>query len=399
MFANPNTTCLRKDKGSVKGRIQQEELWTTMNTDAIPVLSRFADAADPSSYAPLPDDWLACVSDVVDSTGAIDDGRYKAVNLAGAATISAISNALDGDLKLFVFGGDGAGFAVPPEYGDRVADALSRVSSWAQRDLGLELRTGMTRVSAIRKAGFDLRVALWRASDEVRYAMFAGGGMAWMDEQLKIGTIRLPEATDSKEPDLTGLSCQWGPIRATRGKIVSLIVKRAPGASDSDFVHIAESVISVLEDQASFNPVPSAGPKATLRRKAMALQFRVSNQGIRSRLAVLAKAAFAWSVFKVGLPLGRFDPSRYRREIASNTDYRKFDDGLLITADCSLETIDRLNATLEASTRQGQVHYGLHLQDEALMTCVAPSVTAADHMHFVDGAGGGYTAAARLLPV
>ncbi|MCR9138225.1 MAG: DUF3095 domain-containing protein [Alphaproteobacteria bacterium] len=368
-----------------------------MNTYTIPVLSRFADAADPSLYAQLPDDWLACLSDVVDSTSAIAAGHYKSVNLAGAATISAVSNALEGDLKLFVFGGDGAGFAIPPEHADKAAEALSRVAAWSQRDLGLELRTGMTRVAAIRKAGHDLRVALWRASDDVRYAMFAGGGMAWLDEQLKAGTIRLPDAAD-REPDLTGLSCQWGPIRATRGKIVSLIVKRAPGGSDADFADIAEAVIADLEDQASFNPVPESGPQAAVRSEALALQFRVAGRGLLQRISVVGLAAFAWVLFRSGLRLGGFHPDRYRREIASNTDYRKFDDGLLITADCSLETIKRLEATLEAPSLDGRIHYGLHMQDEALMTCIAPSVTASDHMHFVDGAGGGYTAAARQLP-
>lgn len=372
--------------------------FSAMNTDTIPILSRFADAADPSLYAPLPDDWLACVSDVVDSTSAIAAGQYKSVNLAGAATISAVSNALGGDLKLFVFGGDGAGFAIPPEHADEAAEALSRVAGWSQRDLGLELRTGMTRVAAIRKAGYDLRVALWRASDDVRYAMFAGGGMAWVDEQLKEGTIRLPEAAADREPDLTGLSCQWGPIEAKRGKIISLIVKRAPDGSDADFAHIAESVIAVLEETAAFNPVPADGPKAELRHDSLALQFRVAGHGFRQRLGVVTMAAFAWLLFRTGLPLGRFDPDRYRREIAENTDYRKFDDGLLITADCSPDMIERLEATLAPAARDGMIHYGLHKQDEALMTCIAPSVTAADHMHFVDGAGGGYAAAARQLP-
>jgi hypothetical protein len=62
-------------------------------------------------YAALPDDWYIGVSDVVDSIGAIEAVRYRAVNLAGAASISAVANALGGELPLFVFGGDGARFA------------------------------------------------------------------------------------------------------------------------------------------------------------------------------------------------------------------------------------------------------------------------------------------------
>ncbi len=52
------------------------------------------------------------VADVVQSTKAIAENRYKAVNMAGAAVIVSITNALDGRDFPFVFGGDGASFAV-----------------------------------------------------------------------------------------------------------------------------------------------------------------------------------------------------------------------------------------------------------------------------------------------
>jgi hypothetical protein len=47
-------------------------------------------------------------------TKAIAEGRYKAVNMAGAAVIAAVTNALEGREFPFVFGGDGASFAVGP---------------------------------------------------------------------------------------------------------------------------------------------------------------------------------------------------------------------------------------------------------------------------------------------
>jgi hypothetical protein len=41
--------------------------------------------------------------------------------------------------------------------------------------------------------------------------------------------------------------------------------------------------------------------------------------------------------------------------------------------------------------------YGLHQQDSALMTCIVPSYVDDDHVHFLDGAGGGYALAAERL--
>ena len=82
---------------------------------SIPVFRSFARLMDPALYRPLPDDWTVGVADVVESTKAIAERRYKAVNMAGAAVIAAVTNALEGTEFPFVFGGDGASFAVGPD--------------------------------------------------------------------------------------------------------------------------------------------------------------------------------------------------------------------------------------------------------------------------------------------
>jgi hypothetical protein len=40
---------------------------------------------------------------------------------------------------------------------------------------------------------------------------------------------------------------------------------------------------------------------------------------------------------------------------------------------------------------------GLHRQDAAMMTCFTPSALRSDHVHFIDGARGGYASAATAL--
>ena len=366
----------------------------------VPILSRFADVADLSRYASLPDDWHIGVSDVIGSKAAIEAGRYKAVNLAGAATISAVTNRLGGDLSLFAFGGDGARFAVPPKQARSAADALSSVAKWTASDLDLQLRVGMTTVAEIRAAGLDVSVAFWRASEDVRYAMFAGEGLEWAEAQLKSGALELPSDGSDDDPDLTGLSCQWGPIETKQGKIVSLIVKRAPDASHARFSQIIADLVQILEEATAGNPVPADGPRVRWPADSIDLQSRVTQIGrssFRRRLGVLAGTALIWILFKLGRPVGRFDPARYRREITANTDFRKFDDGLMMTIDCSVETIARLREVLEESSKAGVVRYGLHAQNKALMTCVVPSVFNSDHMHFIDGSEGGYASAARQM--
>src|ERR1700676_5717497 len=60
----------------------------------IPVFRGFGSLMDPALYSALPDDWTIGVADIVESTKAIAEARYKAVNMAGASVIAAVANAL-----------------------------------------------------------------------------------------------------------------------------------------------------------------------------------------------------------------------------------------------------------------------------------------------------------------
>src|SRR5919201_1477249 len=104
---------------------------------AIPVFRGFGSLMDPAMYSPLPDDWTVGVADIVESTKAIANQRYKAVNMAGAAVIAAVTNALDGREFPFVFGGDGASFAVAPGDRARAREALAATAAWVKADLDL----------------------------------------------------------------------------------------------------------------------------------------------------------------------------------------------------------------------------------------------------------------------
>ena len=45
--------------------------------ERVPVFDRFSEIADPARYQSLPDDWHLGLADVVQSTKAIRENRYK----------------------------------------------------------------------------------------------------------------------------------------------------------------------------------------------------------------------------------------------------------------------------------------------------------------------------------
>src|SRR5688572_10126595 len=191
---------------------------------SIPVFRGFASLMDPKLYSPLPDDWTVGVADIVESTRAIANQRYKAVNMAGAAVIAAVTNALDGREFPFVFGGAGASFAVAPGDLDRAREALAATATWVREDLDLSMRVALVPVKAVRAQGLDIRVARFGPSPNLSYAMFSGGGLGWADAAMKRGEFAVPAAPPGEQPDLSGLSCRFEEIPSTRGLILSVLV-------------------------------------------------------------------------------------------------------------------------------------------------------------------------------
>ena len=209
--------------------------------ETIPVLDDFADAVRGENYSPLPDDWVVGFADVVGSTKAVADGRYKAVNMVGAGAIAAVANALDRRPFPFVFGGDGASFAVSSSDAAAAAKALQAMAAFAREEFHFDLRVAMAPVGEIRAAGYDVRVARFAAAPPCVYAMFAGGGLTWFDAAAKRGAYALPPAEPGARPDLSGLSCRWGVAPAKHGLVLSLIV--APRGNDARFAALINEIV------------------------------------------------------------------------------------------------------------------------------------------------------------
>lgn len=332
----------------------------TVTADHSRTYSDFSSILDYSAYEPLPDGWLIGITDVVDSGSAIRRGAYQDVNFAGVSVIAAIGNALGSYNFPFTFAGDGASFALPGHALATATATLQQVITMAKTDLGLTLRGGLLDVGEIRAAGHDVRVARYAASEHATYSMFAGGGLKWAERELKKGRYSVPQATAALKPNLTGLTCEWLPFSNRRGLILSLLVEPGDGTDNETFAALAKRVLGVFDrDVRQGHPLPES----------------------------------------VGIPK---DDAKYVDagtwlEIASNSDFRKYDDVLRLTVDCSEDQADTVEAILREASQYGTIEYGMHRQTHALMTCVVPSGNPTSHLHFLDGMDGGYTKAAEAM--
>lgn len=366
--------------------------------DSLQRFDAFSALSDPVHYTPLPQDWVVGTSDIVGSTRAIAAGHYKTVNMIAAAVISAQINAAGGRAFPYVFGGDGAAFAHPAEFGDQAGAALAAVQVWARDAFGMELRVGLFDMARIREAGRDVTVARHTVSDGVDYAMFAGGGLSWAEAQMKDGAGTVPVAPAGTQPDLTGLSCRWSHMKATKGTILSLLIQPAEGVEAGAFAKVAEDVLEIVRNlERGGHPAPPEGPGTGWPPPGAILEAHASRGAMslaRRRRQILVETLIAWVLLKTRIRIGGFDPAHYQRTVGGNADFRKFDDGLKMTIDCDPETVAALRAVLARAQAAGVIRYGMHQQDEAMMTCIVPSIMDDSHVHFIDGAAGGYTQAA-----
>jgi hypothetical protein len=185
-----------------------------------------------------------------------------------------------------------------------------------------------------------------------------------------------------------------------RGLILSVLVVPARGAEPAAFRKVIEDIIVLVERSPDAGrPVPPGGPPLRWPPAGVEYEARARRGGplLRRRVGVLAHTLMAYFIMRFRISVGGFVPGTYVQQVVENSDFRKYDDGLRMILDCTPELAHALTHRLGTAAAAGVARYGLHRQDAAMMTCFTPSALRSDHVHFIDGARGGYASAATAL--
>jgi hypothetical protein len=357
----------------------------------------FPAALSESAYSPVPNDSWIATTDVADSTEAIGQGRYKQVNLAGAAGIAAFANAFPQyDLPSF-FGGDGASILLPSGSQSRAAQVLLGLQDAAQSTLGLTLRTALTPVAAVRKLGFDVRIAYQDIKNGRSLAMLCGGGVAIAEALSKspeAAQFQPSPALPAIKPNFEGLSCRWQPVVSQRGLMLTVLIQ-GPVAPDP-YLSVFDAIAAAAagpRNPLSDIPAPAWPPEGLWAET----RLRRPDGRLRSALGILGQSALGALSTMTGVKIGGFDGRAYRESLARHCDALKFADGLKMVIDCTPEEATAVQDTLANLDPMSGFSYGLQKSKSALMTCFVQSTSTGGHVHFIDGADGGYALAARQL--
>lgn len=373
----------------------------------LPVIEDFFDASNQRNYHPLPDDWLVAVTDIVNSTDAINDDRYKTVNILGASPIVGILNVADRGEIPYTFGGDGSTFCIPPNLLDDARRVLGGSRQIGKAEYNLDLRAAVIPVSFIRQQGYEIKVARYRASEFYTQAIFSGGGISHTEELLKnpgIEQYRVEALDDASSVDFTGLECRWQEVQHKNKEVLTLLVKTNPALDQPESVYgqVLTQMRQIFGFDDKTNPIDTSQLSMNLSfSKLMGeAKFRTFGEGWLKRIGYILKVQLQTIIGKLLMGLNyetsATDWSLYKTDLAQNSDHRKFDDMLRVVISGSSDQRKQLESFLQEQFNESKLAYGIHITDAAMVTCMVFKYHR-EHVHFVDGNGGGYVSASKKL--
>lgn len=372
---------------------------------SLPTLEDFIEITNPQNFLPIPSDWYIVITDIRGSTKAIESGRYRDVNILGVSSIIVVLNRAKHLEIPFIFGGDGASLLIPPSLFSEAKQALLATQYMAQREFNLDLRVGIVPITTVRDTNNDVKVAKIRVSPNYTQAVFTGGGLTYATELIKnpetSAIYSLSFSGTSPQADFSGLVCPWQDIYSKHGEILSLIVMET-ASTDEEKTYIykktLEKIHTIYGGANNFHPLCIENLQLSLDNQNLYKETQVLNQSkswwhkqIRfwsRKLTILLK--------KIAIRLGLLDWKPHKQSLIADSDYQKFDDTLRMVISGDSAQREKLIRYLENQYKAGNLVYGFHVSDRALMTCLVYEAQGR-HIAFIDGADGGYALAAKVL--
>ena len=349
-------------------------------------------------FSIVPADWHVVITDITGSTNAVLQGRHEDVNLIATGSIVSVLNLAFGmDIIIpFFFGGDGATFIVPPVLIHKVMHALTLYKNNTLANFNLSLRAGTVPVADIYEHGHEIHIAKFSSSATFSIPIVLGNGLNYAEKIIK-GADYMFAGLAAQETilDLSGMQCRWDkiPPPADKEEIVTLLII---AKEVSQQAVVFKKVLEAMEE---LYGAPEIRQPISVGRLKLKTTFSKLGNEMRARLGKIRflELLKTWIVTFYGYIY--FSTKKGRDFLKSLVD---MSDTLVI--DGRINTVITGNAKqrvalqnlLNVMEANGEIIYGIHISGASIMSCYVRNLDDG-HIHFVDGAEGGYTQAARML--
>lgn len=371
--------------------------------------SEFSQFTQLELYRPLPSTWFVLITDVKESTNAIEDGLYKEVNSLGVASIVALLNAVSPLKVPYVFGGDGATVCIPPSSKSAAESALVATKQMAKNNFGLDLRIGMVAMKDIEAAGHQIFVGKYQPSAHFQQAMFQGDGLGHAESLIKdpgiVNPFIISEEQIEANGSFEGFECRWNEIPSPHEETVAILVQvleKKIAAQEIIYHDVSQKIFNIYGDEQEHHPLRMENLSITnsVKKLSNEVKVRVASLNFWNRCRYTLILEFLSCVGRFlmhkNIKTENADWGHYKKKLITNTDYRKFDEVLRMIISGTLEQRNRLTVYLQQLHKERKIVFGIHASPNALITCLVFNYDT-DHIHFLDGSNGGYTMAAKEM--
>ncbi|AYL96839.1 DUF3095 domain-containing protein [Mucilaginibacter celer] len=346
----------------------------------------------------VPEDWHIIITDIRNSTQAVQNGEHENVNFVATGSIVTVLNiAFKQDITVpFFFGGDGATFIIPPLIVDEVMKALALYRENTQRNFGLELRTGIVNVKQVYEHGSKLCISKYCTSGNFTIPIVLGNGLSYAEKVIK-GDKEDPHqhAAGDGELDLSGMSCRWDKIPPPENteEVVSLLVV---ARNEKDQAMVFKDVICHIDEiyGAPEKRQPISIPQ--LKQNSTFARLRKEMKAQLGEIKVL-ELLKEWIVMLYShIYFSTSDGKKYLKRLVEMSDTLVIDGKINTVISGTSAQRKKLQDVLVKLENEGKLFFGFHVSRESVMSCYVRDLEDG-HIHFVDGAEGGYTKAAGFI--
>lgn len=346
----------------------------------------------------IPANWHVLITDVKDSTLAVKEGRHETVNLVATASMVAVLNiAYKQNITIpFFFGGDGATFIVPPVILEAALKALLQHQENTKSNFDLELRVGHVAVADIYNKGCQLLISKLKTSDLFSIPVVLGNGLAHAEKIIKGDDYLLANlSADEGMLDMSGFECSWDRIKPPEhyDEVVSLLVLARDAAQQAvTFKKVANIIDNVYGEPEKRKPITVS--KLKLKRTVQKISNEMRGKFGRFNLLYFTGT---WLKLLMGpLYFKTKSGKRYLNQLVQLSDTLVIDGRISTVISGTAAQRRELEKELDRLETEGAILYGLYVSRESVLSCYVQSLNE-KHVHFVDGADGGYTRAAMML--
>lgn len=346
----------------------------------------------------VPDDWNIIITDIKNSTNAVNAGLHEDVNLIATGSIVTVLNiAFKANMLIpFFFGGDGATFIVPPGIVEETMKSLIRYRSNTLTNFNLELRAGIISIADIYKEGHQLKIARFHSSELFSIPIVLGDGLDYAEKIIKGDDYLFATHTENDdEIDLSGMQCRWDKIKPPENseEVVTLIVVARDCKRQAE---VFSKVIAGL-DRIYGSPEkrrPISIPKLIFNTSFNSLGREMTHRLGKIKFFELIKT---WLINAYGYIYFRTESGKkYLKQLVEMSDTLVIDGRINTVITGTEKQRHALQDALNQLENNNEILYALYVSGESVMSCYVRDLED-DHIHFVDGADGGYTKAAGIL--